>query len=107
MYVKVTKNLAKVPKRVGEMTKKGQYALINQVHADMNPYVPKLRGDLRNQSTKSLDMKSIIYNAPYAKKQFYYPHRNYTTAGTGPRWDLKTKSIHSGSWERVTKKAMK
>lgn len=96
-----------VPKRVRSMNERGQYALINQVHADMNPYVPMLTGDLRNQSSMALDGKSIIYNVPYARKQFFNQHSKYTTPGTGPRWDLKAKSIHGKSWERITKKAMK
>lgn len=106
-HVKVTKDLTGVPVRVNKMTKVGQYALINQVHADMNPYVPMLTGDLRNQSTMTLDMKSIIYNVPYSRKQFYIQHSNYTTPGTGPRWDLKAKSIHGDSWARVAGKAMR
>jgi|SRR5690625_48022 len=106
-HVKVTKDLGRIPGRVNQMTKLGQYALINQVHADMNPYVPMLTGDLRNQSTMNLSGKSIIYNAPYARKQFYIQHSKYTTPGTGPRWDLKAKAIHGDSWARVTKAAMK
>lgn len=107
MHVKVTKDLKGVPVKINRMTKQGQYALINQVHADMNNYVPALDYDLRNQSTMALDGKSIIYNVPYARKQFYIQHLNYTTPGTGPRWDLKAKAIHGGSWARVAGRAMK
>jgi len=96
-----------IPRRVNGMTKQGQHALINQVHADMNPYVPMLKGDLRGQSTMTMDAKSIIYNVPYARRQFYIPHYNYTTPGTGARWDLKAKAIHGGSWPRIAKRAMK
>ena len=105
--VKITKDLIGVKPRVEQMTKLGQYALVNQVHADMNNYVPKLTGDLRNQSSIASDGKSIIYNVRYAKRQFYIPARRYTTPGTGPRWDKKAKSIHIRSWERVTERAMK
>ncbi len=89
------------------MTKQGQYAFINQVHADMNPYVPARDYHLRNQSTMTLDAKAIIYNVPYARPQFYNQYSNYTTPGTGPRWDLKAESIHGASWVRVTERAMK
>lgn len=106
-HVKVTKDLGRIPGRVNQMTKLGQYALVNQVYADMNPYVPMLTGDLRNQSSIAIDGKSIIYNVPYARKRFYYPARKYTTPGTGPRWDLKAKAIHGDSWTRVAKAAMK
>lgn len=112
--VKVTKDLSGVMPRVERMTKLGQYALINQAHADMNNYVPMLTGDLRNQSTVSNDAKSIVWNVRYARAQFYgrvgkggYPVRRYTTPGTGPRWDEKAKAIHIRSWERVAERAMK
>ena len=107
MHVNVTKDLKGVPVKVKRMTKQGQHALINQAHADMNNYVPALDYDLRNQSTMSLDGKSIIYNVPYSRRQFYIQHSNYTTPGTGPRWDLKAKAIHGGSWARVAGRAMK
>lgn len=105
--VNVKKNLNGIPVRVDKMKKIGQYALVNQVHADMNNYVPLLRADLRNQSTISLDAKSILWNAPYARRRFYEPAVRYTTPGTTARWDLKAKSIHTESWIRVTERAMK
>lgn len=112
--VNVKKDLRRVPVRVKQMTKLGQYALAKQVHADMEQYVPKLDGDLRGQSSIQNDGKSIHYNVPYARAQYYgyvgkgrYPVRRYTTPGTGPRWDEKAKSIHLESWIRVAKRAMK
>lgn len=105
--VTINVDLKGVRPRTEGMIKLGQYALANQVHADMNPYVPALTYDLRNQSNVTMDNKQVIYNVPYAKKRFYFPARNYTTPGTGPRWDLKAKAIHGGSWANVTKRAMK
>ena len=107
MKVNVDIDLKGVKPKTERMTRLGQYALVNQVHADMNPYVPALTYDLRNQSNVTLDNKAVIYNVPYAKWQFYIQHSNYTTPGTGPRWDLKAKAIHGSSWERVVKRAMK
>lgn len=107
VQVKVTKDLKGVPVRVNQMTKLGQYALVNQVHADSNIYAPMKTGDLRNQSSIALDGKSIIWNVPYARKQYYNFFLFYTTPGTGPMWDKKAKSIHGASWARVAKAAMK
>lgn len=107
MRVKVTTDLKGVPVKLDRMTKLGQYALVNQVHADSNNYVPLLTGDLRNQSTIALDGKSIIWNVPYAKRQYYNYGAKFTTPGTGPKWDSKALAIHGASWERVTKKAMR
>lgn len=105
--VNVKKDLKGVTKRVSQMTKLGQYALANQVHADSNRYAPLLTGDLRNQSAVSSDNKSIIWNVPYARRQYYNYGARFTTPGTGPKWDEKAKSIHLRSWERITEKAMK
>lgn len=107
LSVKVTKDLTRIPGRLDQMTKLGQYALVNQVHADSNPYVPMLSSDLRNLSSIGLDGKSIHYNVPYAKKQYHTQFSRYTTAGTGPYWDKKAKAIHGQSWVNITKKAMK
>lgn len=98
--------------KVSRMTKAGQQALANQAYADMNRYAPMLAGDLRNQSAIAPDAKSIIWNARYARAQYYGSNgravfRNYTTPGTGPRWDEKAKAIHGASWANVVKRAMK
>lgn len=106
-YIKVTKDLKGIPVKLDRMTKLGQYTLVNQVHADMNPYVPMLRGDLRNLSNVTLDNKAVIYNVPYARRRFFEPATRYTTSGTGPRWDLKAKAIHGASWGRIVKRAMR
>lgn len=105
--VRVTKNLKGIKPRVNQMTNRGQYALVNQVHMDSNIYAPMKTGDLRNQSTVSLDGKQIIWNVPYARPQYYNQYSKYTTPGTGPKWDQKAKSIHGDSWVRVAERAMK
>ena|SRR5690625_4646487 len=107
MKVNVDIDLKGVKPKTERMTRLGQYALVNQVHTDMTPYVPMLRGDLRNQSNVTLDNKAVIYNVPYARRRFYEPATRYTTSGTGPRWDLKAKAIHGASWGRIVKRAMR
>lgn len=105
--VNVKKDLKGVYRKTDRYVKQGQIALVNQVHADMNPYVPFLRGPLRNTSHVASDNKAVIYPQKYAKKQFYVPAFNYSTPGTGARWDLKAKAVHGGSWPGVVKRAMK
>ena len=113
--VDVSIDLSKLPPRLKKGTGLGQFALANQVMADMNNYVPNLKTDLRNSVAIGLDGKSISYNTPYAKAQFYgsivrngkrIVFSRYTTPGTGPRWDLKAKAIHGNSWARVAGRAM-
>jgi len=80
LSINIKKDLSGIPRRVNQMTKQGQYPLVNQVHADSNQYVPMLTSDLRNQSSIGLDGKSIHYNVPYAKRQYHTQFSNYTTA---------------------------
>lgn len=112
--VNIKKDFGGIKPRVNQMTKLGQYALAHQVHQDSNHYAPKRSGDMRIQSYVSGDNKQIIWNAPYARAQYYgrvgkgrYPVRKYTTPGTGPKWDQKAKSIHIKEWEKIVGKAMK
>ncbi len=105
--IKVKAELDGVKKKVGNMTRLGQYAFANQVHADSNIYAPKLSGDLRNQSTVAADGKSIIWHVPYARRQYWNYGAKFTTPGTGPKWDRKALAIHKSDWERNIKKAMK
>lgn len=107
LRVHIKTDLSGIGPEVNRMTKLGQYALANQAHADMNNYVPALDFDLRNQSYVTNDNKQIIYGVPYARRQFYTQFSNYTTPNTGPRWDLKAKSIHINSWIHITKQAMR
>lgn len=104
--VNVEVDVNKIPPKIHGRTKFAQAALVNQVHADMNPYVPALSYDLRNQSNVTSDNRAVIYNVPYARRRFYEPASRYTTPGTTARWDLKAKSIHGKSWPRVAGKAM-
>src|SRR5690625_7633234 len=99
--VNVDVDVSKIPPKIHGRIPKAQYIMANQVHADMNPYVPMLTGDLRNQSTIATDGKSIYYNVPYARYQFYIQHSRYTTPGPGPRWHLKAKDMHRASGARA------
>ncbi|MFJ3386840.1 minor capsid protein [Lysinibacillus sp. NPDC086135] len=107
MRIRVKQELDGIPVKLSSMTKQGQIALVNQVHADSNIYAPKLSSDLRNQSTIAVDGKSIIWHGPYARKQYFNYGAKFTTPGTGPKWDVKAQAIHGASWVKITKAAMK
>src|SRR5690625_4515793 len=104
--VNVDVDVSKIPPKIHGRIPKAQYIMANQVHADMNPYVPMLTGDLRNQSAIAVDGSHIYYNVPYERNKFYEQNRNYTTQGTGQGWDLKAKGIPGDSWERVAGRGM-
>lgn len=106
MRITVATDFKGVYKKADLMMDKGQYALANQVHADSNIYAPAKSYDLRNQSYVKPDNKQVIWNVPYARRQYYNQFSRYTTPGTGPKWDQKAKGIHIRSWLKITKGAM-
>lgn len=105
--IRVSTEINGVRVRAEELVRRGQIALVNQVHADSNIYAPMLSTDLRNQSAISQDNKSISWNTPYARRHYYNQMVNYSEPGTGPKWDQKAKSIHGASWVNIVKRAMR
>lgn len=85
---------------------RGRFVLGNQMMADMDPFVPKKQGILRQSVLLSSDSKEIIYQMPYAARQFYVQAYNYSTPGTGSRWDLKASSIFMSEWVKAFEKGM-
>jgi hypothetical protein len=81
--------------------RRGQQTMANQALADMNPFVPADDHILRQTATIDIDGSAVNYNTPYAAKMFYMMMYNYTTPGTGPRWDNKAKGLHIRDWERA------
>lgn len=77
---------------------RGQYALANQALSDMNQFVPMDENILRMSASIDLDGSAINYNTPYAARLFYMYMYNYTTPGTGPRWDNKAKAQFMSNW---------
>jgi len=110
MSIKITISSDQLKAKANEQNlARAEYALMVQVHADMNLYVPKKEGHLRDESfTKG---SSIFYPLPYAKAQFYGGYTSasgkkvtfstYTTPGTGKRWDLKAKANHLSTWQQA------
>ncbi|MGG5333830.1 minor capsid protein [Enterococcus sp. AZ163] len=106
---KITVDLSGVRSKLSDAAMdRGRYAMGNQMISDMHPYVPKRSGGgaLRASVHLSGDSKSITYQMPYARAQFYGTNgkvvfRKYSTPGTGKRWDLKAKALHLPSWKRA------
>ncbi|MCF3942209.1 minor capsid protein [Oceanobacillus alkalisoli] len=97
--VKVNVNLSGVYKKMeNQNVDRGRYAVANQALADMNPFVPMLEGITRQTATIDIDGTGINYNTPYSAELFYMPKMNYTTPGTGPRWDNKAKGMFMSDW---------
>lgn len=107
MGVKVKSNFRRAKERFsGNNIDRTRYAVASQVLSDMNQFVPALDYNLRNQTTISQDGRTITYNAPYAAYQFYNQFANYTTAGTGSRWDLKATGMFISDWVNVVRRGL-
>lgn len=66
----------------------------NTCYKHMDKYVPYYEGNLR--INVSIEGNLIIYESPYASYQYYgqredktHVVKNYTTPGTGPRWNKR------------------
>lgn len=84
--------------------KRAQYNVATQAEIDLRKHVPRKHGDLRAHVSITSD-GVIAWNALYARAQFYGTNgkaifRNYTTPGTGKRWDLQKKN-YIDRWKRV------
>lgn len=79
-----------------------------QMLMDMTPFVPmsnaKSRGTLRGSA--HLIGTVLSWNTPYARRRFYEENVNFTTPGTGARWDKRAKAVNMDSWLRVLKKGI-
>lgn len=105
--VAIKADLKNVEKKLSkDNADKAKYMLANQMLADMSPYVPFRANPLMTSGHVSPDHEWLIWDTPYARAQFYgnngiVTFRQYTTPGTGKRWDLVAKANHMSSWERV------
>lgn len=97
--VRVDINLSGVRKKLSQgNVERGRYALANQALADMNPFVPMKEGITRQTGHVESGGEYVTWNTPYVKRLFYMMMYNYTTPGTGPRWDMKAKRIFISDW---------
>ena len=105
MGVSVKVDLGGVTRKLSQANlNRGQYAMANQMLSDMNQFVPKKESSLRTTGHVSDGGSEIIWNTSYARKHFYAPGNwKYTTPGTGPRWDLKAKTIYMNDWTKAFK----
>ncbi|MCP1102592.1 hypothetical protein M2454_001904 [Aequitasia blattaphilus] len=129
MGVSISIDLDGVSKKLSRGNfKRGQYAMANQMLADMNQFVPKKSNTLRQTGRVSGDGSELIWSTEYAGIQFYGPKggrkkkltdkqrkfifwalknnpkllkKGYSTLGTGPRWDLKAKGLYMKKWEQA------
>lgn len=101
-FVRVVSDLSGIERKFSKNgMQRVQDALGEQVQNDMFPFVPKAQTKNLSKGRYNRATKSVDYNVPYARRQFRGGRGwHYTTAGTGPRWDLKAKAKHGKSWRK-------
>ncbi|WP_323074862.1 minor capsid protein [Limosilactobacillus reuteri] len=85
---------------------KANYIVASQAMQDMDQFVPYKQGHLAGSAHISDNKQTIVYDAPYAKAQFYgiingSPVVNYTHSEhpqATKRWDLKAESLYMDKW---------
>lgn len=114
MGITIKIDLGRINKKFGaNASKVAEHAIASQAMLDMERFVPFRDGNLRE--FVHISGNKIIYDMVYARAQFYgssyNKHRSfsfskYTTAGTGPRWDLKAKGLYGDKWANKVKEAL-
>lgn len=107
-------DLRGMERKLGERSMNlGRLAYANQALADMNSFVPLESSMLRQTGHVVDEGRALEWRTPYALAQFHgsRPFRrgmpvnifmvNFTTPGTGPRWDLEAKSRHGQDWTKA------
>ena len=110
--LQINLDVGQVDKMLSPMNKQRvKLALANQIAIDMDKYVPLKKGALRANRTVTADR--VSFGQVYARAQYYGTNdngkttfRNYTTPGTGPKWDLKAKANHMDAWTETFRKGV-
>ena len=108
MSIKIDVDLGGASKKLSPQNMvRGRVAMANQILLDTTNYVPlgPDGGDLRASGHVTDNGISVDWLPVYARAQFYGTNgivvfSNYTTPGTGKRWDLKATALHIDSWEQ-------
>jgi hypothetical protein len=82
--IKVDINPDKIMAKRGLSNGDAQRALVHEVRRQMDPYVPLDTGTMKNTAQET--EKSIIYDTPYARRQYY---ENRGRGLRGRQWDKR------------------
>lgn len=88
-----------------------QMKLDNAILKDTDKYVPMLTGMLKLSGRLGTIVGSgtIMYIAPYSKKQYYLKRKVGSSTGAlrGPYWFERSKADNKKNWVKIVKKEMK
>lgn len=110
MPVKVIINRKKIEVRVEYAFKQGMGVLANEILNDCNQYCKEDTGELIASSYihSRLDEGLLIWQTPYARRQYWQIRTAYTDPNPGARWKWAhyAKSVHLSKWVRQAAKLM-
>ena len=105
MRVDVKVNTKDIDKKLSKANLNNANRIVaGQMLMDMTPFVPFRKGTLIGSA--HLNGNVLSWNTPYARRRFYEENVNFTTPGTGARWDNRAKAVNMDSWLRVLKKGI-
>ena len=84
-------------------------ALDSQIIKDTNLYVPMRTGMLASSPARSSKVGEIVYDTPYAKKQYYNDGATFNRSlhpHAGPRWLERSKAIWLPKWIELVRKLL-
>lgn len=106
--VTFTVNKAKIRTRLSSGAQRAQRWLDNEVLKDSAPYVPRVTGELERSGIAGTKIGSglLVYNKPYAKKQFYgyFKHTTQAHPQATRRWFYAAKAVNRPKWIAGVKK---
>lgn len=107
MGVKVSVDLSGIEKKFSAANfTKARRILADQMLTDMTQFVPAKSYVLRQTGVVGANGDTITWTQPYARRLFNNQFSNYTTPGTGPRWDITAKNLFISSWIEVFKRGV-
>ena len=107
--IKIKINESKVKKRLDRCIDFAQSALDQQVIKDSNFYAPFDVGGLRDSAIIGNKPGKVIYNAPYAKAQYYgLPNKSKDrNPNASMKWFERAKAKNKKAWVVLANKKTK
>lgn len=102
--VKITVDLGGFDKKINHANfKRGQYAMANQMLADIDPFVPYDEGTLAGTGMVESDGEQLSWDTPYARRWFYNSANFQKTSHPRAtnRWDLAASGLHMDDWKQA------
>lgn len=104
--ISVNTDLRELESRVVTATERAQYLFDEQVLKDSNYYIPMDTQALERSgiTNSKLGDGLLIWNTPYARKQYYGIDHNFSkdkNPNARALWFEYAKSIHLNSWKRI------